>query len=113
MTLLAVLPDQMIGPVTSLVVLLAGGAPEPEDVKAGWTALIIFLLLAIAVAVLGFSLVKQLRKAQSAKDAGLYGDEPVDRAAGPDAHVSHRDDLDGPVGDGSTDRPDDGADHRA
>ena len=68
-----------------LLITLADKTPEPEDVKAGWTALIIFLLLAVAVAVLGFSLVKQLRKAQSAKDAGLYGDEPVDRTAGPDA----------------------------
>ena len=34
----------------------------------------------LAVVVLGFSLVKQLRKAQAAKDAGLYGDEPVDPA---------------------------------
>ena len=53
--------------------------PEPEDVKAGWTALVLFLLLCAAVAFLGFSLVKQLRKAQAAKDAGVYGDEPVDR----------------------------------
>ncbi len=53
--------------------------PAPEDVKAGWTALILFLLLAAAVAFLGFSLVKQLRKAQAAKDAGVYGDPPVDR----------------------------------
>ena len=36
----------------------------------------------LAVVVLGFSLVKQLRKAQAAKDAGLYGDEPVDPASG-------------------------------
>ena len=39
----------------------------------------IFLLLAAAVAVLGFSLVKQLRKAQAAEDAGVYDDEPADR----------------------------------
>jgi hypothetical protein len=64
-----------------LLITLTDKAPEPEDVKAGWTALIIFLLLALSVAVLGWSLVKQLRKAQSAKDAGVYGDEPVDRAA--------------------------------
>ena len=31
------------------------------------------------------SLVKQLRKAQAAKDAGVYGDEPVDRTATKDA----------------------------
>ena len=38
-----------------------------------------FLLLCAAVVFLGFSLVKQLRKAQAAKDAGVYGDEPVTR----------------------------------
>ena len=37
----------------------------------------VFLLLVAAVVLLGFSLVKQLRKAQAAKDAGVYGDEPV------------------------------------
>jgi len=51
--------------------------PEPEDVKAGWIALVVFLGLAAAVVLLAFSLVKQLRKAQAAKDAGVYGDEPV------------------------------------
>jgi hypothetical protein len=64
-----------------LLITLTDKTPEPEDVKAGWTALIIFLLLALAVAGLGWSLVRQLRKAQSAKDLGLYGDEPVDREA--------------------------------
>jgi hypothetical protein len=85
-----------------LLIPLSDKTPEPEDVKAGWTALIIFLLLALSVAVLGFSLVKQLRKAQAAKDAGLYGDEPLDPAAGePERH------------DEQSPRPDDGADHRA
>jgi hypothetical protein len=58
-----------------LVMLLADEAPEPEDVTAGWTGLLVFLLLIAAVVFLGFSLVKQLRKAQAAKDAGVY-DEP-------------------------------------
>ena len=57
-----------------LVTLVADQAPEPEDVTAGWTALVIFLLLIAAVVFLGFSLVKQLRKAQAAKDAGVFGD---------------------------------------
>ncbi len=48
--------------------------PEPEDVKAGWTAFAIFLLLGIALVFLMFSMVKQLRKAQAAKDAGVYGE---------------------------------------
>ena len=63
------LPD-LIVPLT----LLADQPPEPEDVTAGWTALVVFLLLIAAVVFLGFSLVKQLRKAQAAKDAGVFGD---------------------------------------
>jgi hypothetical protein len=63
-------------PAADLVVRAAEQAPEAEDVKAGWTALVVFLLLIAAVVVLAFSLVKQLRKAQTAKDAGVYGDEP-------------------------------------
>ena len=68
-----------------LLTLLADQPPEPEDVTAGWTALVVFLLLAAAVALLGFSLVKQLRKAQAAKDAGVFDepDAPREDAAGP------------------------------
>ena len=58
-----------------LVMLLTDEAPDPEDVTAGWPGLLVFLLLIAAVVFLGFSLVKQLRKAQAAKDAGVY-DEP-------------------------------------
>jgi hypothetical protein len=66
--------------LASALVLFSEGlieGPEPEDVKAGYVALFIFLGLAAAVVLLAFSLVKQLRKAQAAKDAGVYGDEPV------------------------------------
>ena len=73
---LDVLALTSVGTVADLVVRLADQTPEAEDVKAGWTAFILFLLLIAAVVVLGFSLVKQLRKAQAAKDAGVYGDEP-------------------------------------
>ena len=52
--------------------------PEPADVKAGWTAFVVFLLLVAATVFLGFSLVKQLRKAQAAQDAGVYGDVDED-----------------------------------
>ena len=65
--------------MTALPLLAAAEeGPAPEDVKAGWTAFAVFLLLCAAVVFLGFSLVKQLQKAQAAKDAGVYGDEPVD-----------------------------------
>jgi len=80
----------MVGMVLSelalLLVRLEDETPKPEDVKAGWTAFVIFLLLAAAVVVLGFSLTKQLRRAQAAKEAGVYGDEPEsDPPSGPDA----------------------------
>jgi hypothetical protein len=63
-------------PVADLLVSAADKTPKDEDVKAGWTAFVIFLLLIAAVVVLAFSLVKHLRRAQEAKAAGVYGDEP-------------------------------------
>jgi hypothetical protein len=69
--------------VAEVVVRLEEQTPEPEDVKAGWTALVLFLLLIAAVVLLAFSLVKQLRKAQAAEDAGVYGSN--DKPAGSDA----------------------------
>ena len=61
----------------TLVLLVEDVGPRPEDVKAGWTAFAVFIGLILAVAFLGWSLVRQLRKAQKARDAGVYGDEPV------------------------------------
>ena len=72
-------------PAAQLVMAAGDKAPKDQDVKAGWTAFVLFLLLIAAVVVLAFSLVKQLRKAQAAKDAGVYGDdEPSDSAAARD-----------------------------
>ena len=51
--------------------------PVDDDVTAGWTALLVFVGLIIAVVVLGVSLAKQLRKAKAARDAGVYGDPPA------------------------------------
>ena len=72
MHLLTVLPDAL-----TLVVNLVDEVPEEEDVKAGWTAFVIFIGGIVTVALLGFSLVKQLRKAEAAEEAGLY--DPSDR----------------------------------
>jgi hypothetical protein len=66
-------------PVADLVATAVDKTPKDDDVKAGWTAFVIFLLLIGAVVVLGFSLVKQLRRAEAAKAAGIYGDEPEPR----------------------------------
>jgi hypothetical protein len=61
-----------------LFLVLTDPTPAPDDVKAGWTAFAVFLLLVLAVVLLAFSFVKQLRKAQAAKNAGVYGDAPSD-----------------------------------
>jgi hypothetical protein len=77
--------------VAELVVRAADQTPKDEDVKAGWLAFAIFIGLILAVAFLGFSLVKQLRKAQAAKEAGVYGDEPEssdDAEAEPENHTA-------------------------
>ena len=61
--------------------------PVDKEVKAGWTAFVVFLLLIAAVVVLAFSLVKQLRKTEAARKAGVFGpvddDEPDDPAEPP------------------------------
>ena len=60
-----------------LIVTLTDETPKPTEVKAGPLGFAIWIFLILSVVVLAFSLVKQLRKAQAAKDAGVYGDEPV------------------------------------
>ena len=62
-----------------LIILLDDPTPKPTEVKAGPLGFALWIFMILAVVVLGFSLVKQLRKAQAAKDAGVYGDEPVTR----------------------------------
>ena len=59
----------------TVLLLLADGTPEPKDVKAGWLAFGIFLALVAATALLCVSFVRQLRKAQAAKDAGVFDDK--------------------------------------
>jgi hypothetical protein len=76
MHLLTVLPD-----VLPLVTSLVDDVPEDEDVKAGWVAFAIFIGLALAVAFLGWSLLKQLRKVDAAEEAGLY--DPSDKKRAP------------------------------
>jgi hypothetical protein len=64
-----------------LVPMLVDGAdkaPDPDDVTAGWLGFLVFILLALAVALLGFSLSRHLRKARDNADKGVFdsGDDP-------------------------------------
>ncbi len=55
-----------------LLLLVADEAPEPNDVVAGWTGLWIVLAMMAALAVLGWSLIKHLKKVDRAEDEGRY-----------------------------------------
>ena len=47
------------------LIVWADKVPNPNDVTAGWVAFAVFIALAIAVAFLGFSLTKHLRRANA------------------------------------------------
>ncbi len=83
MHVLTLAPDLL-----TAVVSLADEVPQDDDVKAGWLAFGIFIALIVAVALLGFSLVKQLRKAKAAQEAGVYG--PVDDDATEQRPADHQ-----------------------
>ena len=75
--------------MNSLIVLLpllvkgADKVPAPEDVKAGWGAFALFIALAVAVALLGWSMTRHLRKARDNADLGMFdaSDEPRKRTS--------------------------------
>lgn len=58
----------------SSVPLVWVAAPKDEDVVAGPIGFVIFIALCLAVALLGMSLNKHLKKAHRAADEGVYGD---------------------------------------
>jgi hypothetical protein len=69
--------------MSTLLVALAGLAPladkvpSEDQIGAGWTAVVVFVLLAAAITFLGFSLTKHLRKARTNAEHGAFGkDEP-------------------------------------
>ncbi len=70
-----------IMPLIVLAVVAVVEGPAPEDVKAGWLGLCVFVALAAAVAFLGFSLRKHLRKVdfeeELDRDSDRGGTPPV------------------------------------
>ena len=65
--------------MTSLTTLIvwADKVPAPNDVKAGWVAFAVFIALVLAVAFLGFSLTKHLRRAEKNAERGVF--DPSDK----------------------------------
>lgn len=62
--------------MVDLLILLSDPTPEAENVTAGWIGFVFFFAGLVAVGLLGWSLVKQLRKVEDARKRGVYGDEP-------------------------------------
>lgn len=73
-----------------LLLSLAATDPVPTDdnVKAGWTAFAVFLLLLVAIVFLGWSFSKQLKKVKKANDEGVYGESEAPQRNAPH-HPSH------------------------
>jgi len=70
-----------------MLISLAATDPVPTDnnVKAGWTAFAVFLLLLAAVALLGWSFSRQLKKVKKASEEGAYDESPAPRTS----HAPH------------------------
>lgn len=60
-----------------LLIALDDPTPTPTEVKAGPLGFAVWMFLIVMVVILAFSLVKQLRRTQANKDAGVFGDPPV------------------------------------
>lgn len=65
--------------------------PSDNNVVAGWGAFGVFALLILAVALLGWSLVRQFRKVNAAREAGVFAEsKPRERHTIPlESEVDH------------------------
>jgi len=82
----------MLSVVLSTVAQAAASDPVPSDndVKAGWVALVVVLLLVVAVVFLLRSFTKQLKKVERANEAGVYDEQPpASDVASPPTTVEH------------------------
>ena len=58
-------------------VALVDKTPAPADVKAGWGAFGVFIGMAVAVGLLGWSLTRHLKKTRQNAEAGVFIDGGV------------------------------------
>jgi ABC-type uncharacterized transport system permease subunit len=64
---------------TPLVAARLDRVPAAKDVTAGWVAFWVFIALVVAVALLGYSLTRHLRKARSNADLGVFDSDDKPR----------------------------------
>jgi H+/gluconate symporter-like permease len=65
-----------------LISLASDPVPTDDNVKAGWTAFAVFVLLLVAIVLLGWSFSRQMKKVKKADEEGVYGasEAPSDTA---------------------------------
>ena len=61
---------------------LVDEVPQPEDVKAGWIALVVFVILGVAIAVIGYFLTRSLRRSRATAEHGGYDESDRTRRVG-------------------------------
>lgn len=74
------------------VVMAVDPVPEPEDVRAGWTAFWVVIAMAVATGLLLWSLTRQLRKTRDNAARGAFG-EVEDEDPGDPTHTDGQDDV--------------------
>lgn len=70
-----------------LITLATDPVPTDNNVKAGWTAFAVFLLLLAAVAVLGWSFSRQMKKVNRASEKGVYDESHSPQKQTPQKHA--------------------------
>ncbi|MCX6397930.1 MAG: hypothetical protein NTV23_15690 [Propionibacteriales bacterium] len=66
--------------IATFVSLAVDPTPDKEDIKAGWGAFGIFIAMAVAVGLLGWSLTRHLKKTKQNAEAGVFGETPDEAA---------------------------------
>jgi hypothetical protein len=59
--------------------------PTADDTKAGWGAFMIFLAMAVAVALLGWSLTRHLKRTKLNAEEGVFGEVEAEKTESPSA----------------------------
>jgi len=65
--------------VATFVSLAVDPVPDKENIKAGWVAFGIFIAMAVAVGLLGWSLTRHLKKTKLNAESGVFGDTPAEQ----------------------------------
>jgi hypothetical protein len=72
--------SSLIATIALAGIALVDKTPNANDVKAGWGAFAVFIGMALAVAVLGVSLTRHLRKTDRNAESGVFDDPAADKA---------------------------------